>query len=135
MVEINQDCPSVLVAVYGTLRNKCANHSVLGDSECLGTHRSEKKYSMYGRRAGFPILTHGNDSIVYEVYKVENPSILKSLHALEGCTGIPGHPSNWYDLEEIETPHGKAYIYIQPNYNPIDPSSIISTGDWLNKSL
>ena len=137
-VAITKDTPHVLVCVYGTLRAGQGNYNYLlkGKAECLGTFKSEPKFTMYGRRAGFPSLVpKGNTSIEYEVYKVTEQKVLSSLHSLEGCSGIPGDPSNrFYDIMPMETPVGSGWIYIRNDYDGGE-DSIIKTGNWLNKSI
>lgn len=138
-VEINKENPYVLICVYGTLRKGEGNYRRIlenTDSEHLGTYRSEKNFTMYGRKSGFPIITEGSSSIVYEVFKVKDQNVLNRLHSLEGCSGIPGHKDNWYDIVPIETPHGQGWIYLQHGYKPYAGDiSIIPTGDWKNKSI
>jgi len=135
-VEINEKNPFVLVCVYGTLRKGEGNHRILeNNSELLGTYKSEPTFTMYGRRRGFPIVVpKGDTSIEYEVYKVTDPTTVKRLHSLEGCTGIPGHADNWYDIMPMETPHGKGYIYVHHTHKE-DENSVIKTGNWKHKSI
>lgn len=135
-VEVNEQTPVVRVCVYGTLRRGEGNHYLLdGKAEYLGTFTSEPEFTMWGRRAGFPILSdNGTTAITYEVWAITNPTVLDRLHALEGCTGIPGDVDNWYDIVAMKTPVGNAWIYLQHNYTSgfVGP---ISSGDWKHKSL
>lgn len=136
-VEINDENPHVLIAVYGTLRRGQGNYNaILRDtkSEYLGTHRSEPKYTMFGRRAGFPVVTNGKSPITYELFKVTEQEVVNNLHSLESCTGIPGDAKSWYDIVPINTPAGMAWMYLQHNFDH-GPHSVIPTGDWLHKSL
>lgn len=134
-VQIDKDTLSVLICVYGTLRRGHGNYRGLleGRGEYLGTYRSDPKYTMYGRHAGFPVLApHGSTSIEYEVFKITNSSVLERLHGLEGCTGTPGHRENWYDIAPIKTPHGDAWIYVQDVKRGED--SIIASGNWNDRN-
>ncbi len=135
-VEITKTNPSVLMCVYGTLRRGNGNYRALleGKAEYLGTFQSEAKYTMLGRRAGFPrLLTKGDTAITYEVFKVTSPAVLERMHGLEGCSGIPGNPENWYDICPITTPLGDAWIYAMHG-EPPNNDSIIPTGDWNDRN-
>lgn len=145
-VEINEKVPYVLICVYGTLRMGEGNYKRFlqhTNSEYLGTFNSEPRFTMYGRRAGFPILTDkGTTSIVYEVFKVKDPVVLERLHDLEGCSGTPKDPESWYDITSIDVPTGKdgemeqAWIYLQHSLEEVvgiyEP---IVSGDWKHKSV
>lgn len=119
------------VCVYGTLRRGEHNYKrILENSSIyLGTYQTDPHFTMYDN-IGFPIvITKGTTSIVYEVYEVDE-NVLQSLNRLEGCTGIPGHPENWYDLINIETPVGKGVMYVMHKEKDLQ---IIKNGDWKNK--
>lgn len=126
---------SVLLACYGTLRLGHGNYSYLlsGDqSEHIGTTKTPAEYTMYGKRSGFPIVVDkGNTPIVVDIFRVTNETVLKRVHQLEGCTGVPGHKDNWYDIKEVETPLGKAWMYIQ--HKDFNPENVITSGDWENR--
>lgn len=129
-IEINEEHPTRLVAVYGTLREGHGNWAAIlkGNAKLLGTYTSEPKYTMYSA-GGFPIVCdNGTGTIVYEVYEVDSNAVMRRLHSLEGCTGIPGHENNWYDIQPIETPHGTAYMYVQ--HEAGERMSIIKNGNW-----
>lgn len=136
-IEINAKNPEVLVCVYGTLRQGNGNYRALleGKGEYLGTFRSDPTYTMYGRRAGFPIVVDkGNTAITYEVFRVTNGDVLNNLHALEGCSGIPGNTRNWYDLCPITTPVGQGWIYAMHGDGHRSEESIIPSGDWNDRN-
>lgn len=136
-VEINQQNPSALVCVYGTLRRGNGNYRSLleGKGEYLGTFRSDPAYTMYGRRAGFPVVVDkGDTSIEYEVFKVTDRNVLENLHSLEGCSGIPGNERNWYDISPITTPVGEGWMYVMHESNR-SADSIIESGNWNDKNL
>lgn len=129
-IEISQNNPRVLIAVYGTLRTNDYNWSRIlkGKAESLGTYTSEPVFTMC-TSGGFPIVSEGKNTIEYEVFEIKSNEVLEKLHSLEGCTGIPGDKNNWYDIQPIETPHGRAYIYMQHDYGE---GEIIKSGNWFN---
>lgn len=140
-VEITKDCPSVLICTYGTLRSTPAsgngNYRALleGNGEYLGTYQSEPTYTMYGRHAGFPVVTdNGTTAITYEVFRVTDAAVLANLNGLEGCTGIPGDKRNWYDICPITTPHGQGWIYVM-HHSGRATESIIPTGNWDDRNI
>jgi len=139
-VEINAETPEVLICVYGTLRKGEGNHRLLeGKAERLGTFKSDPNFTMWGRRAGYPVLSKGDSSIVFEVYKIKDAKVLENLHNLESCTGIPGDEDNWYDIMPMKVPTGPegawqdAWIYIQHDFKS-DILHVIPSGNWKNKS-
>lgn len=122
---------SVLFAVYGTLRKGCHNRHYLGNAKLLGTTKTNPEYTMYNR-GGFPIVCPGgNTSIVIEVYKTSDPSVIDNINRLEGYTGVRGNPLNWYDTCSVATPYGDANMFIQNKVSNNLP--IIESGDWVNK--
>lgn len=135
-VEITADNPSALVCVYGTLRRGNGNYRALleGKAEFLGEFASEPRFTMYGRRAGFPmVVDKGTTSITYEVYRITNPQVLERCHSLEGCSGVPGDTDNWYDIIPMKTPVGDAWMYAMHNMTRGD-ESIIRTGNWEDRN-
>lgn len=126
-IEINNETKRVLICCYGTLRQQFHNHYLLEDSKLLGTYTSEPGFTMY-TNGNFPILSSkGTDTFEYEVYEILNPEVLEDLHRLEGCSGIPGDPRSWYDIQPLETPNGRAYIYITHEEMDLD---VVETGNW-----
>lgn len=133
-IKINAENPRVLLCVYGTLREGRGNwhHFLKNRSTHLGTFKTEPIFTMYGKRAGFPIVVdEGTTRIECDVFEVTNDATLQNIHQLEGCTGIPGHSRNWYDIMEIDTPFGKAYMYVQHEH--LSQESIIESGNWNNR--
>jgi gamma-glutamylcyclotransferase (GGCT)/AIG2-like uncharacterized protein YtfP len=124
--------PIALVCAYGTLRENHSNWRwVLKEkSDMLGTFKTAPEYTMYGKGRGFPyVVTGGDTSIEYDLFAVYNESVLERIHSLEGCTGISGHASNWYDIIDIETPHGTGKMYVMHTaQGPLQ--SIITSGNW-----
>lgn len=135
LIEINEDVKEVLILTYGTLRLNQGNWRYLleGKSEYLGAYLSEATYTMYGKNAGFPIVVDkGNTEIEYDLFRITNNEVLKRIHNLEGCTGIPRNSKNWYDIKEVDTPHGIGYMYVQ--HSERNPESIIKTGNWNDRN-
>lgn len=134
-IEINDENPSVIVCVYGTLRAGHNNHNYIlkDNSEYLGTFKTEPRFTMTGRGGGFPIVyDNGNTSIEYEAYRITNPEIVRRCHSLEGFRGEIGHPSNWYDMCEIQNEQlGTCYMYVQ--HGDFNESSVIKSGNWNEK--
>lgn len=119
----------VRIMAYGTLRNGHGNFRgyLEGRSTLLGTYETSPNFTMYN--GGFPIvIDKGETAIEYDLFEITDDDVLRSVHGLEGCTGIPGHERNWYDIKKMETPHGTAYMYVMhtaPNNREILPS-----GNW-----
>jgi gamma-glutamylaminecyclotransferase len=83
-----------LVFVYGTLKQGFPNHSVLGESLCVGVCRTVEQFALYS--SGIPFAVRGEpvSQIVGEAYLVNSPT-LALLDDLEG------HP-HWYCRELVE---------------------------------
>lgn len=115
----------ILVAVYGTLRKGFGNHRLLKNAKYLGTFNSEPIYNLHDL-GGFPGLKHnGNTSVVMEVYKV-TPEEAYNVDCLEGYN--PNEKPTFYDKEIIETPFGKAGVYIY--VNNLDDCPLVESGDY-----
>lgn len=133
-VEINETFPEAILLTYGTLRLNQPNyrHLLEGNSEYLGEFITSPDFVMFGKHSGFPIVCDGGDiAIKCDVFRVTDNDVLQNVHRLEGCTGIPSHPSNWYDIMPIDTPYGQGWMYIQ--HEEFNSENIIHSGDWLNK--
>lgn len=118
-----------LFAVYGTLKSGWGNNRILqGNSKLLGTFVTPPNYTMYSL-GGFPAVTkEGNTPITVEVYEVTDPQTIQRVHNLEGYSGTPDHPNNWYDVTPVETPYGVANMF----YFKTPPSRghVIESGIW-----
>lgn len=118
---------SKLIAVYGTLKRKHGNHRVMGNSEFLGEHLTDPKFTMLST-GGFPIvITKGDTPIKIEVFKVPDEQINR-INNLEGYLGTRGHPDNWYDTIDVETPYGLAEMFVMDE-NPHN-LPIVASGEW-----
>ena len=103
------------VFVYGTLRRGYWNHTLLGESEFLGTAKTVRKGWLYVP-ASIPFLNFDpeGEQIVGELYLV-GPETLKDLDALEG------HPDFYERRIEPIAFNGKtvmASIYVYPRELP-----------------
>jgi gamma-glutamylcyclotransferase (GGCT)/AIG2-like uncharacterized protein YtfP len=118
-----------LIAVYGTLRKGCGNHShFLRNADFKGEFSTEPVYSLYSL-GGFPGLkANGNTSVKMEVYAV-NDDEADTVDSLEGYS--KNRTPHFYDKEEIETPWGTASVYTY--VRDVNEDSFIPTGDWLNR--
>lgn len=115
----------ILIAVYGSLLSGMSNHRLLETSKLLGTFQTKPEFSLYSL-GGFPGLkTNGNTSVRMEVYEVTE-EIAKRVDSLEGYT--TGGNNTFYDKIPIETPYGKASVYIY--VNDIPKERIVKSGDW-----
>jgi len=117
-----------LIAVYGSLRQGLGNHGMIKYEELLGTFRTEPKYSMYSIGSSFPGLKKdGTTSIVMEVYEVGDET-MDRVNMLEGYVEGGAKENNHYNSEDIDTPFGKAKLFIYNN--SIDSLHLVENGDW-----
>ena len=114
-----------LICCYGTLRKGFGNHRLLKNARYLGTFNSEPIYNLHNL-GGFPGLKHnGNTSVVMEVYKV-TPEEAYNVDCLEGYDS--NEKPTFYDKEIIETPFGKAGVYIY--VDSLDDCPLVESGDY-----
>lgn len=100
-----------LIFVYGTLKPDNYNNHLLKGQENLGEITVQIPYRM---------ATNGSYPCLYKVlepepvtgflYKVDD-SCLERVYSLEGYSGVRGDSSNWYDTDDVETPHGNAEFF------------------------
>ncbi len=110
------------VFVYGTLKRGGHNHHLLEGDTFLGEHRTPPRYTMYSL-GGFPaVVRHGNTAIQGEVYRISQQTFA-NLDRLED------YPS-FYDRELIDTPYGKAWMYIMDD--TLGEHPIVTSGNWRN---
>lgn len=116
----------MIFATYGTLKFGYSNHYLLKDAKFLGEWKTNPHYTMYG--GGFPIVERGGtDSMQVELYKTDDEHTIHNVNSLEGCTGIQHHEDNWYDFDYLDTPHGKAVIFVM---NHAGRREVIKNGLW-----
>lgn len=111
------------VAVYGTLRKNGHNHEVLSraKSTYLGDFWTQRRYAMFDY-GGFPaVVLDGNDSILLEVYRVEN---LAPIDELEGWPQL-------YARKLVPTPYGKAWLYWMDRHEIDILCPKVGSGNWI----
>ena len=121
-----------LFFVYGTLKEGYGNHHYLNDDTVkpLGQFQTEPKFTMLSC-GGFPaVMCEGDTTIQGELYETENPDVIRRVYGLEGFTGKKGAAGNWYDVEEIETPHGKASMFVFRKPSDSLRQKIVANGKW-----
>lgn len=131
-IEINEQNPSIKIAVYGTLLSGYGNHAyyLKNKSTFIGNHMTEPKYTMYNT-GGFPIVSpKGSTPIECEIYEIRQQGVLERVHSLEGFRGIIDDPNNWYNMKKIDTPYGEAYMYVQEKETNLP---IVKSGKWRSR--
>lgn len=121
----------MLFFVYGTLKKDHCNHRFLKKGKPMGSMLTEPKYTMYNI-GGFPgVVEGGNTSISGELYEVETESEINRIYSLEGFIE-PNHINNLYEMVQIDTPFGKANMFVlNKKEYIIDPGKqIIPKGVW-----
>lgn len=110
------------VAVYGSLRKNLHNHRLLETSDFLGDDKINN-FSMYSL-GSFPFIipTETEKTIDVEVYEV-TPEVFASLDRLEG------YPS-FYNRMEVDTSHGKSWIYYIEDKETYGDTPEVSNGNW-----
>lgn len=113
------------VAVYGTLKRQQSNHRVLAGSRFVG-ECSLNSIVLYDLGPYPGAKLERSQGVLVEVYDVDGATFAR-LDALEGYdSASPG--SGLYDRKHLETPLGKAWVYI---YNHAVPSGgAIRAGAW-----
>jgi gamma-glutamylcyclotransferase (GGCT)/AIG2-like uncharacterized protein YtfP len=123
---LNED--KILFATYGTLKVGRGNSYLLNDAKYLGTHQTNADYTMYD--GGYPIVEReGTTPIHIEVYEAKDKETIKNIFSLEGCTGVQGHKRNWYDFDEVDTPFGKAVMFVMDKGKG-GRQKIVANGNW-----
>lgn len=117
------------VAVYGTLKQGRGNHGFLRNAKFLGQHITDARFTMRSN-GGFPYVENkGQTPITVEVYEITDEATSRGVNSLEGFNGIKGHPSNtFYDAIEIETPFGKADMFIAGR--DVSNLPLVESGCW-----
>lgn len=111
------------VFVYGTLRRGEPNHWLLQGSRFLGEHRAGPGFVMVDLGTCPGVIPDGEGSVQGEVYRVDGKT-LRRLDRLEAYPVV-------YTREEIETPFGRAWIYLHRHAR--GRTGVIASGDWLDR--
>ena len=108
------------VACYGSLKRNFHNHPLLAEATFKGTDTLQG-WNMYSLGA-FPGVTKGDNSIHVEVFEVTEEE-LSRLDSLEG------YPS-FYNRKQVDTAHGKAWIYYLNNPQRYEDRELVEGGKW-----
>lgn len=113
-----------IVAVYGTLKSGCSNHSVLRGAVPLGKTKTVSKHTLVDWLCYPAVVLEGNTHIVCEVYRVDD-EIFSRLDTLEG------YP-NFYNRQQVEMDNGlTAWIYFIPASDiNLEHETIVESGEW-----
>lgn len=116
-----------LIATYGTLRLNQGNYNwLLKDAKHLGTTITVPEFELYSL-GGFPgVKENGNTSIVVDIFEVNDYEAAR-VDQLEGYK--EGVKPTFYDKIEIDTPYGKAGMYIY--MGKVHEENKIQSGDWV----
>ena len=120
----------MLLFSYGTLCKGYGNYDYIlkGNSEFLGVFQTKPEYTLFD--GGFPIVEReGETSIKGELHYVEDLNTINRTFSLEGCSKEQYNPQSWYDYDLIDTPYGKAVMFVM-NKNKSGRSKVITTGKW-----
>lgn len=116
-----------IIAVYGTLKKGHHNHYLLRDSKLISKGKTKPCYTMYSA-GGFPIVsTTGNTEIHVELYEINDESVSRNINRLEGYTGTPGDPNNWYDVTTVDVNGITAEMFVMHN---VKNSPVVEGGNW-----
>jgi gamma-glutamylcyclotransferase (GGCT)/AIG2-like uncharacterized protein YtfP len=108
------------VFVYGTLLGGAVNHHRLEGAELLGVCRTSPSLRMFNLGAYPGVARGGHTAVTGEVYRVDAAG-LRYLDRLEDYPRL-------YDRELIQTPFGRAWIYLYRGNRTGRP--VIQGGDW-----
>ena len=115
------------IAVYGTLRRGCGNHSLLEDSTFLFEGIVDGVIYSLGGFPGYKSAPAGN--VIVEVYEVDDATLAR-VDRLEGV-GM-----GFYDRREVyawgDDLEGNVFIY--EYCGKVYEDRIIPTGDWKKRS-
>lgn len=110
------------IFVYGSLRQKQGNSHWMTNAQLLGDYRIDN-YQLYSL-GHYPGAVPGNGAVYGEVYRIDNAT-LAELDALRTRGGE-------YARQLIQTPYGSAWMYVYQR--PVDGSTLIESGDWLDRN-
>jgi gamma-glutamylcyclotransferase (GGCT)/AIG2-like uncharacterized protein YtfP len=117
-----------LFFVYGTLCKGHGNHYLLENTKYYGEHNTEPIYTLY--TGSFPIVERGGEtSIKGQLFYTENENIIKNVFRLEGCSFEQNSPDSWYTYDLIDTPFGKAIIFVMDK-GKSRRTNIVKSGKW-----
>lgn len=110
------------VFVYGTLLSGCSNHRFLKDAHLLRAAHTTPMFVLYDLGQFPGLVAGGSQSIVGEVYRVEEAT-LAALDRLES------HPT-FYRREEIVLHDGTTALAYLLTLDKVRGCSVIASGSW-----
>jgi gamma-glutamylcyclotransferase (GGCT)/AIG2-like uncharacterized protein YtfP len=118
------------IAVYGTLRAGYGNHSLISNSDFIGSGLTNNLHTLTASGIPFVEKNGGTSRVRVEVYAVSTREELERLDSLEG------HPS-WYrrEDEEITLDSGEvvtAQIYFNSSSKG---NTVINSGDYADYAV
>jgi len=115
--------------VYGSLKRGYWNNYLFDNGTHLDVYRTEPKYTLFD--GSFPVVERGGETSIYgELIHLEDEDEIQSIFDLERCSSREqGNPNNWYDFDIIDTPYGKATIFVVDK-GKSGRTNIIKTGVW-----
>lgn len=118
-----------LFCVYGSLKQNSYNNRCLGNAKFLGEFITKPEYTLFD--GGYPVTERdGNTAIHCELFYSDNPSSIQRVFDLEGCSSqIQYDKNSHYDFDEIDTPHGKAVIFVMDK-GKSNRTQILNSGIW-----
>ena len=126
----------ILVGVYGFLRKGMQNHEQLDEDSPVAVYETAPEFTLYDIE-GFACLDKkGSSSVLIELYSVDR-SIFQSLEWHNNLEGnILDYTNNYelYKLEQLDTPFGKAYMFILDDkiVDPLKNGIVVESGNWLD---
>lgn len=119
-----------LFFVYGTLKKSYYNHRVIEHptTKFLGEVKTEPIYTLF--TGSYPVVErNGNTSITGELYEVNDINVMTNIFGLEGSSPVQHSPLNWYDWDFIDTPNGKARIFVMDKGDS-GRTKVVESGIW-----
>lgn len=120
-----------LVAVYGAHRKDEPLHRVMSDATYLGTCKTrEQRFTMRSYAAGELALVtcDGRKSVTVEVYECDDDSCARRVGATEGYPEL-------CDRVTVDTPYGRAVMYVAHQQQAFDLLPNIASCDWSKRSV
>lgn len=132
----NKEPEKILIGVYGFLRKGMNNHEQLDEDSPIAVYETLPEFTLYDIE-GFACLDKkGSSSVLIELYNVDR-TIFQSLEWHNNLEGnILDYTNNYelYKLERIDTPFGKAYMFMLDNsiINASKKGTVVENGNWVD---
>jgi len=127
-------CPSkdTLFFIYGSLRKRCYNHSLIKDKAVFKGKAKLLGFALYSLGsypAVFP-TNDKNDVLFGELYQIEDDEIRKRLHGMEIMAGYKLVTEKCFvNGDRKETQDISIYVYKNPS---IALNQRVDSGDWMD---